>query len=179
MTQAQPRRMTQAQPRRALFLDRDGVINIDHGWVGTRDRFDFIPGAIETIRAATAAGWLVFVATNQSGIARGLYTEADFQALTAWMIGEIAAKGGRIDDLRHCPYHPEAVIPAYRKHSDRRKPAPGMLLDLLAKWQLDPADCLLIGDQPTDLAAATAAGIAGHLFPGGNLADFALPLLNL
>ncbi len=163
--------------RRALFLDRDGVINVDHGWVGTRERFSFIPGALAAIRAAGAAGWHVFVVTNQSGIARGLYDEAQFAALTEWMIGQVRKAGGTIDDVRYCPDHPEAVLAAYRRENDWRKPGPGMLRDLLARWQVDPGRCLLVGDQPTDLAAAAAAGVAGRLFPGGDLAAFLGPLL--
>ncbi len=164
--------------RRALFLDRDGVINLDHGWVGTRERFDFVPGALTTIRAASDAGWHVFVVTNQSGIARGLYDERQFASLCAWMTDAVRAEGGTIDDLRYCPFHPEATLEAYRRVSAWRKPGPGMLLDLLACWQIDPARCLLIGDRSSDLAAAAAAGVTAHLFPGGDdLAEFALPLL--
>jgi D,D-heptose 1,7-bisphosphate phosphatase len=163
--------------RRALFLDRDGVINVDHGWVGTRERFEFMPGALAVIRAASDAGWHVFVVTNQSGIARGLYDEAQFAELTGWMIDTIRTQGGTIDDLRFCPTHPEAPLAAYRRENDWRKPGPGMLRDLLERWQLDPARCLLIGDQESDLAAASAAGVPAHLFPGGDLSAFALPLL--
>jgi len=164
--------------RRALFLDRDGVINVDHGWVGTPDRFTFVPGALAVIRAASDAGWHVFVVTNQSGIARGLYDEAQFMALHAWMTDAIRAAGGTIDDVRYCPFHPDAPLEAYKRVSDWRKPGPGMLLDLIARWQLDPARCLLVGDQPSDMAAAAAAGIPGHLFPGGDLSEFARPLLS-
>ena len=163
--------------RRALFLDRDGVINIDHGYVGTQDRFEWMPGAIETIRTATDAGFHVFVVTNQSGIARGLYTEAQLADLHQWLTNEIRAAGGTIDDLRYCPFHPQAKLDAYRQASDWRKPAPGMLLDLIGKWQVDPAGSLLIGDQPSDLAAAAAAGVPAHLFKGADLSAFALPLL--
>lgn len=163
--------------RPGLFLDRDGVINIDHGWVGTSERFEFVPGALDAIAAAADAGFHVFVVTNQSGIARGLYDEAQFAALIAWMIEEIRAAGGNIDDLRYCPYHPQAVLPAYRRDSDWRKPAPGMLLDVLSRWDVDPAKSLLIGDQASDLEAAAAAGVTGHLFTGGNLATFLVPLL--
>ena len=133
--------------RRALFLDRDGVINVDHGYVGSRDRFEWMPGAREAIRAATDARWHVFVITNQSGVARGHYDEAAVTALHGWMIDEVRRAGGTIDDIRYCPFHPDAVVPAYRRVSDWRKPAPGMLLDLMRAWELDPARCLLIGDQ--------------------------------
>lgn len=163
--------------RRALFLDRDGVINLDHGWVGQQERFEFVPGAIATMRAAADAGWHVFVVTNQSGIARGLYDEADFAALSAWMIDRIRAEGGNVDGLRYCPTHPEAALEAYRRVDPRRKPGAGMLLELIAAWELDPARCLLIGDQAGDLQAAAACGMPAKLFPGGDLFEFAGPLL--
>lgn len=169
-----PRRLT----RPALFLDRDGVCNIDHGWVGTRERFEWVPGAKAAIRMAHARGWHVFVVTNQSGVARGLYDEAAVQSLHGWMEEEALRSGGTIDAARYCPFHPDAVVPAYRQVSSWRKPGPGMILDLLRAWELDPRRCVLVGDQPTDLAAAAAAGMAGHLFPGGNLAEFVRPILD-
>jgi D-glycero-D-manno-heptose 1,7-bisphosphate phosphatase len=164
--------------RRALFLDRDGVINVDHGYVGTRDKFEWIQGAREAISAATEAGWHVFVVTNQSGIARGHYAEADMHALHAWMTEEIRRAGGTLDDLRFCPFHPEAVLAAYRDAAHPwRKPAPGMLLDLIRAWQIDPAQAILVGDQDTDLQAAAAAGMPARKFTGGNLLDVVFPLL--
>jgi D-glycero-D-manno-heptose 1,7-bisphosphate phosphatase len=163
--------------RPALLLDRDGTLNIDHGWVGSRDRFDWMPGAREAVRLATGRGWHVFVVTNQSGIARGFYDETALTALHAWMADELRAAGGTIDDIRYCPYHPDAALPQWRRASDWRKPAPGMLLDLVRAWGLTPSRCLMVGDQPSDMQAAAAAGIAGHLFPGGNLAEFVGSLL--
>lgn len=163
--------------RPALFLDRDGVCNVDHGWVGTRERFEWVAGAKAAIVAASLLGWHVFVVTNQSGVARGHYTEADVRALHRWMLDEVLEAGGTIDDFRFCPFHPEAPLEAYRRVSDWRKPGPGMIFDLLRTWGVDARDALMVGDQPTDMAAAEAAGVAGHLFSGENLSDFVLPLL--
>jgi D,D-heptose 1,7-bisphosphate phosphatase len=164
--------------RRALFLDRDGVINADHGHIGSRQRFEWTAGALDAIRHATAAGWHVFIVTNQSGVARGFFDEAAVTGLLDWIADEARRQGGTIDDTRHCPFHLDATVAAYRAVSDWRKPAPGMLLDLIRAWELDPARCVMIGDQPTDIQAATAAGISGHLFPGGNLLSFLRPILD-
>lgn len=163
---------------RALFLDRDGVINVDHGYVGSRDRFEWIDGAREAIVHATKSGWRVFIVTNQSGVASGHYTEDDVRSLLAWIVDECRSLGGTIDDTRYCPYHPEAPLEAYRRVSDWRKPEPGMLLDLMRAWNLAPNHCVMIGDRPTDVAAAERAGMPGHLFPGGNLLDFVRPILD-
>jgi D-glycero-D-manno-heptose 1,7-bisphosphate phosphatase len=164
--------------RRALFLDRDGVVNVDHGHVGSRDRFEWMPGALDTIRHATAAGWHVFIVTNQSGVARGFYDRAAVADLLEWMADEARQFGGTIDDARYCPFHPDAVVPAFRATSDWRKPASGMVRDLLRAWELDPARCVMIGDQATDLEAAAGAGVVGHLFRGGNLLAFVSPILD-
>ncbi|MEO8715462.1 MAG: HAD-IIIA family hydrolase, partial [Acetobacteraceae bacterium] len=163
--------------RPALFLDRDGVLNVERGHVGTRERFEWIPGAREAVRLATDLGWHVFVVTNQSGVGRGFYDEDAVRGLLGWMADEIRLAGGTIDDARYCPFHPDAKLPAYRRESDWRKPGAGMLLDLVRAWNLDPARCVMVGDKPTDMEAAAAAGMTGHLFSGGDLRAFVEPIL--
>ena len=111
--------------RKALFLDRDGVLNRDHGYVGHREQFEWVDGALEAIRWATSAGWHVFIVTNQSGVARGRYDEAAVHTLMDWVCDEVRRHGGTIDDWRFCPYHPEARIEAYRQHTSLAKTAAG------------------------------------------------------
>lgn len=164
--------------RKALFLDRDGVINVDHGHVGSRDRFEWVDGALDAIRYATQTGWHVFIVTNQSGVARGFYEEAAVRDLLDWIGDQARTHGGTIDDTRFCPYHVDAVTERYRKAHPWRKPLPGMLLDLIRAWEVDPARAIMIGDQDTDMQAAAAAGVTGHLFRGGNLLSFVRPILD-
>lgn len=159
------------QRRPALFLDRDGVLNLDHGHVGSVDRFDWVEGAREAVALANARGYYVFVVTNQAGIGKGLYTVDDYRAVMDHLRQGLVEAGGWIDDVRFCPDHPEAVLEAHRKVSDWRKPAPGMLLDLIARWPVEVGSSLMIGDNASDMEAACAAGVRGVRFSGGRLDD--------
>jgi D-glycero-D-manno-heptose 1,7-bisphosphate phosphatase len=156
----------------AVFLDRDGVLNVDHGYVARREDFQWIEGAVAAVRALNEAGYYVFVATNQSGIARGLYAVDDMHKLHEFMTDELARASAHIDDIRFCPFHPEGTIDGYRRVSDWRKPGPGMILDLMERWPVERERSVLIGDKEADMEAARAAGIRGLLFTGGNLEDF-------
>lgn len=155
--------------RPALFLDRDGVLNHDDHYVASSDRVRWIDGAVDAVRAANNAGAYVFVVTNQAGVAKGYHNEADVRSLHRWMSEVLRSTGANVDDWRYCPYHEEATVSFYRRAHSWRKPEPGMFLDLMAHWPVDVKKSLMVGDQPSDMAAAEAAGIAGQQFFGSNL----------
>ena len=163
-----------ATKSRAVILDRDGVLNVDHGFVGDFARFEWIPGARAAVRRWNEEARLVIVATNQSGIARGYFDEAAVERLHDAMARDLAADGARLDAIYVCPFHAEATIAAFR-HPDHpdRKPNPGMILRALADFGLRPDDVVMIGDKESDLEAARRAGVRGLLFDGGDLAAFA------
>ena len=142
----------------ALFLDRDGVINQDHGYVHRVEQFSWMPGVFDTVRTANSLGLAVIVVTNQAGIARGYYTEKQFHALTTWMKLQFAEAGAPLADVYYCPFHPEG-LPPYNVDSPFRKPAAGMLRQAAADHGLDLTQSLLIGDQESDIRAGRAAGL--------------------
>lgn len=145
--------------RRALFLDKDGVINIDHGYVCTPERTDFIDGIFELCRASTRCGFLNVVVTNQAGIARGYYTEQEFLAYMDWVNNEFRRRGAELDAFYYCPHHPEHGVGDYLRDCECRKPKPGMILTAQRELGLDLADSVLLGDKPSDLEAGNAAGV--------------------
>jgi D-glycero-D-manno-heptose 1,7-bisphosphate phosphatase len=143
---------------RALFLDRDGVVNLDDGYTHRIETLRFVPGVFDLCRAAAARGFLLVIVTNQAGIGRGYYTEAEYRRFTAEMLGKFAAAGLAIAAVYHCPFHPDGVGP-YRREHPWRKPNPGMLLDAARALDLDLAASALIGDGARDMAAARRAGL--------------------
>jgi len=147
--------------RGAAFLDRDGTLNEDTGYVHRISDFHWLPGAVEAICQLNDEGFYVFIVTNQAGVARGMYGEGEVQALHIWMQEELRNHGAHVDDFRYCPYHPEGVVEAYRRVDAWRKPAPGMLLSLMEHWPIDVARSFMIGDKDLDVEAAQAAGIHG------------------
>jgi len=140
--------------KKALFLDRDGVINIDKVHAYKAEDFEFTPGIFSICREFQEQGFLIIVITNQAGIAKGIYNVADFLELTSWMTGEFRKEGIEISKVYFCPHHPDYTGPC-----ECRKPAPGMILQAVREFDLDISDCVLIGDMETDIEAGRRAGI--------------------
>lgn len=164
-------------PQPAVFFDRDGVLNVDKEYVYRKEDYVWMPGAIEAVKHFNDNGYHVFVVTNQSGVARGYYTEEAVRELHRWMNGELARHGAHIDAFYYCPHHPDHGDDAYRQLCACRKPEPGLILQALAEWNVDKEKSLLIGDKESDVAAAEAAGVQGHLFTGGSVLELARSVL--
>ncbi len=145
--------------RPALFLDRDGVINEEVDYLYRPEDCRLVPGIASLLRTAHAAGYFCCVVTNQAGIGRGLYTEADFYRLMGHIAGELAAEGAALDAVYFCPDHPVHGLGKYRRESEDRKPQPGMLLRAAREHGLDLSRSILVGDRCTDLLAGHAAGL--------------------
>jgi D-glycero-D-manno-heptose 1,7-bisphosphate phosphatase len=144
---------------KAVFLDRDGVINKDNGYVHIVDDFEYIDGVFEACLALKQMGYLLVVVTNQSGIARGMYSEDDFHHLTEWMDWNFADKGVELDGIYYCPHHPEKGLGEYKQDCDCRKPKPGMLIDAAQFLKIDLSQSVMVGDKADDIRAARAAGL--------------------
>lgn len=158
--------------RQAIFFDRDGVLNEEVGYLWEVERFKWIDGAREAVKLCNERGLLAVVVTNQSGIARGLYTTREVDALHAFMQRELSKIGAHIDAFYYCPHHPEGVVEEFSIVCDCRKPKPGMILRACTELDINPAQSILFGDSKRDIEAAEAAGLRdGILFTGGNLFD--------
>lgn len=152
--------------RPALFLDRDGVINRDHGYTHRREDFEFMPGIFDLARRAAQDGWALVVVTNQAGIGRGYYSQTDFELLTRWMIRRFADESAPIERVYYCPHHPEAVPGLYRRECRCRKPAPGMIDAAGSALGLDLAASALVGDKVSDIEAGHRAGVGRLILLG-------------
>src|SRR5690349_19334444 len=150
-------------PRPIAFLDRDGVVNADKGYVHSIENFEWMPGAIEAIKFLNEKGFIVAIVTNQSGIGRGLYGEEEFMFLTLWMLKEVESRGAHIDVVYYCPHHPESTHPEYLAACPARKPGPGMLERAEEEFEMDRSRSFLIGNRDSDLGAASAFGIRSFL----------------
>ena len=153
---------------RALFLDRDGVINHEVGFLQRSEDVRFIDGIFALCRTAQGLGYKLLVVTNQSGIARGFFTAEEFEALMDWMRSEFVREGVTLDAVYHCPYHPELGIGEYKREHEDRKPSPGMLLRAARDLGLDLRRSIMIGDRCTDVLAANAAGLAEAFLLAGS-----------
>ena len=150
--------------RPAAFLDRDGVLNVDHGYVHRPDQLEWIAGAPEAVRLLNEAGYYVFVVTNQSGVARGYFDETAVRTFHSYMQEHLSAQGARVDAFYYCPHHPEATVKALAVRCRCRKPEPGMFEQAASEWPIDRERSFMIGDKDIDMAAAAAFGIRGVRF---------------
>ncbi len=145
--------------RKALFLDRDGTINIEKNYIYKIEDFEFIDGIFELIKEYQGKGFLIFIITNQAGIARKLYSVADYEKLTNWMLKQFRRKGIEITKTYYCPHHPEIT-----GDCNCRKPKPGMILQAIDEFHINPAQSVLIGDKKSDILAGENAGIGKNLY---------------
>ena len=157
---------------KAVFLDRDGTINIDKDYLYKIEDFEFLPGAIEGLKKFQASGYLLIVITNQSGIARGYYTEKDYQIVTDYMLEKLQENGVFLTDVLYCPHHPEAVVDKYKKDCDCRKPKLGLFYKAVEKWKLDLDFCVAIGDKVRDLEITKVSKCRGFLVSSSGIEGY-------
>lgn len=153
----------------AVFFDRDGVLNEDIGYLYKKEDFKWVQGAIETIKYFNEHAYFVFVITNQSGVARGYYTEADVQKLHEWMNAELAKYDAHIDEFFYCPHHEKGIVKEYAYDCQCRKPKIGMLNKAFEKYAIDRENSIMIGDKQSDIECAENAGVLGIRFASGDL----------
>ena len=163
---------------RAIFFDRDGTLNVDAGYLHEIDKFRWIDGAIDTIKFCNDNNYLAIVITNQSGVARGYFTEDDVNNLHKYMNDELAKAGAHIDAFYYCPHHVNAAVEAYRIDCECRKPKSKMIEDACKKFNIDKKQSLMIGDMLRDVECGENAGVRGILFEGNNIFDCLMNVLN-
>ena len=156
---------------RALFLDRDGVVNVEVGYLHRAEDVEFVPGIFSLCRTAMRLGYRLVVVTNQAGIARGLYSEADFEALMIWMRGALRTEGVELDAVYHCPYHPKHGVGEYKRDHEDRKPGTGMLRRAAREFGVSLAESVMVGDRCSDVAAANSAGLKQAFLVTGTEAE--------
>ena len=144
---------------RALFLDRDGVVNVEVGYLHRAEEVRFVDGILSLCRTAVRLGYRLIVVTNQAGIARGYYSEADFHALMEFMRGELRAQGVELDAVYYCPFHPEHGVGEYKREHEDRKPGTGMLLRGATDFGVELSESVMVGDRCSDVMAANTAGL--------------------
>ncbi|MGN1280544.1 MAG: D-glycero-beta-D-manno-heptose 1,7-bisphosphate 7-phosphatase [Succinivibrio sp.] len=157
--------------RKAAFFDRDGVINIDYGFVGLIENYDIKEGVASSLRKLRDMGYVLVLVTNQSGIARGKYTEADFHRVTAFMQANLSLYDACFDGIYFCPHHPQADLEKYRCQCECRKPKSGMFLKAASDLDIDLEHSVMIGDHASDLEAARGAGIEKLYLVGEHLEE--------
>lgn len=163
---------------KAVFLDRDGTLNVDVAYLYEIEKFQWIPGAKEALKYLTEQGYTLFVVTNQSGVARGYFPEEKIHELHGFIQRELDEVGVKIEKFYYCPHLPDGPIPKYAIECDCRKPKPGMILQACKEYDIDKEKSFLVGDGKRDVEAAEAAGIRGYRYTGGSLLDFIKSILN-
>jgi D-glycero-D-manno-heptose 1,7-bisphosphate phosphatase len=152
---------------RAVFLDRDGTINVEKKYLHRIEDFEFVPGAIEGLQLLCRADIDIVVVSNQAGIGRGLFSEADLAAINAHMTGELLRRGVNLTGIYCCPHHPEATVARYRRVCSCRKPSPGLLLRAMSEWGIAANEAVMVGDRNSDIEAGRSLGLMTYLVETG------------